>query len=55
MKISDLKKVYCIGIKGAGMTAVAEILKSRGIEISGSDTSEVFYTDAILKKVGISF
>lgn len=37
------------------MTAVAEILKSRGIEISGSDTSEVFYTDAILKKVGISF
>jgi len=37
------------------MTAVAEILNARGIEISGSDTSEVFYTDAILKKNGIDF
>ncbi|NTV41475.1 MAG: UDP-N-acetylmuramate--L-alanine ligase [Candidatus Moranbacteria bacterium] len=55
MKIKDLKKVYMVGIKGAGMTAVAEILKARGIEISGSDTTEVFYTDAILKKVGIVF
>ncbi len=55
MQIKDFKKVYCVGIKGAGMTAVAEILKARGIEISGSDTSEVFYTDDILKRVGISF
>ncbi len=55
MQIKDFKKVYCIGIKGAGITAVAEILKARGIEISGSDTSEVFYTDAILKRAGIAF
>lgn len=55
MKISDFKKIYCVGIKGAGMTAVVEILNARGIEIFGSDTSEVFYTDAILKKVGIVF
>ncbi len=55
MEIKDFKKVYCIGIKGAGITAVAEILKARGIEISGSDTSEVFYTDAILKRAGIAF
>ncbi len=55
MKISDLKKIYCVGIKGAGMTAVVEILNARGIKISGSDTSEVFYTDAILKRVGIAF
>ena len=50
MEIKDIKKVYCIGIKGAGMTAVTQILKSRGIEVSGSDTSEVFYTDDILKR-----
>lgn len=55
MKIEDLKKVYLVGIKGAGMTAVAEILKARAVEISGSDTGEVFYTDAILKRAGIVF
>ncbi len=37
------------------MTAVAEILKSRGIEVSGSDTEEVFYTDEILKRLQIPF
>ncbi len=55
MNIKDFKKVYLVGIKGAGMTAVAEILRARGIIVSGSDTKEVFYTDAILKKVGIAF
>ena len=53
MDIKDLKKIYCIGIKGAGMTAVAEILQSRGIAVSGSDTKEVFYTDEILKRLDI--
>ncbi len=55
MKIQDIKKAYFIGIKGAGMTAVAQIMQSRGIEVSGSDTSEIFYTDQILKRLGISF
>ena len=55
MNIKDIKKAYFIGIKGAGMTAVAQILKSRNIEISGSDTSEVFYTDDILKRLNIVF
>ena len=55
MKIQDIKKIYFIGIKGAGMTAVAQILQNRNIEIYGSDTKEVFYTDAILKRLGIPF
>lgn len=55
MEIKDLKKVYCIGIKGAGMTALAEILKGRGIEVLGSDTHEIFYTDEILKRLQISY
>ncbi|EKE20371.1 MAG: hypothetical protein ACD_8C00011G0001 [uncultured bacterium] len=55
MKIKDIKKAYCIGIKGAGMTAVAQILHSRGVEVTGSDTSEVFYTDEILKRLEIMF
>jgi UDP-N-acetylmuramate--alanine ligase len=55
MNIKDIKKAYFIGIKGAGMTAVAQILQGRNIEISGSDTSEVFYTDTILNNLGITF
>ncbi|NTW27613.1 MAG: UDP-N-acetylmuramate--L-alanine ligase [Candidatus Moranbacteria bacterium] len=55
MNIKDIKKAYFIGIKGAGMTAVAQILQSRHVEVVGSDTSEVFYTDDILKRLGISY
>jgi UDP-N-acetylmuramate--alanine ligase len=55
MNIGDIKKIYFIGIKGAGMTAVAQILQGRGIEVSGSDTSEIFYTDEILKRLDIQF
>lgn len=43
-----------VGIKGQGMTALAEILKARGARISGSDTTtESFTTDAILKAARI--
>lgn len=55
MDLTKIKKVYCIGIKGAGVAAVAQILHARGIEVSGSDTGEKFFTDAILKKEGILF
>ncbi len=55
MKIGDIKKAYCIGIKGAGMTAIAQILQGMRVEISGSDTAEVFYTDEILKRLNITF
>lgn len=43
-----------IGVKGAGMTALAEILVARGVRITGSDTEEVFYTDALLRDIGIN-
>ena len=44
-----------VGIKGTGMTALAEVLKSRGLKVSGSDVEDVFYTDSILKAEGIPF
>ena len=47
--------VYMVGIKGAGMTGLAQILKARGFLVSGSDTREKFFTDAILKKAGIKY
>jgi UDP-N-acetylmuramate--alanine ligase len=48
-------KVYCIGIKGTGLSALAELLHEAGVEVSGSDTADVFYTDAILKALAIPY
>ena len=39
------KNIYLVGIKGVGMTALAQILMSQGKKISGSDTHEKFFTD----------
>jgi UDP-N-acetylmuramate--alanine ligase len=49
------KQIHMVGIKGVGMTALAQILKSRGKKISGSDTTEKFFTDQVLKKLRIPF
>ena len=51
--IRNAAEVYFIGIKGTGMCALAELLHGRGIRVSGSDAADVFYTDAILKDLGI--
>lgn len=53
--ILKAKKVYLIGIKGVGMTALAEILKGLGIKVVGSDTKEKFFTDEVLRKNKIYF
>ncbi len=42
-----------IGIKGAGMTALAELLLHQGSRITGSDVEEVFFTDHILARLQI--
>lgn len=42
-----------IGIKGVGMTMLAEFLAHQKFSISGSDTGEVFMTDVVLAKAGI--
>lgn len=42
-----------VGIKGAGLAALAQILASHGVSVCGSDTQEVFFTDELLKKQGI--
>jgi len=53
--LKKIKKIYVIGIKGSGIVAVVEILHSMGLEITGSDTTEKFFTDAILKHFGINY
>ena len=45
--------IHMIGIKGTGMAALAELLVSRGAKLTGSDVSDEFYTDALLRKLHI--
>ncbi len=37
------------------MTALAQVYAGRGIRVSGSDTSQRFYTDDVLRRAGIPF
>lgn len=46
------KKIFLVGIGGAGMSAIAQVLYGMGFEISGSDIKESRYTD-VLGKEGI--
>lgn len=48
------KHIHFVGIKGTGCTALVEILHNRGAFITGSDVSDSFYTDEILKKLNIN-
>ena len=45
--------IHFVGIKGTGMAALVEILFRQGAYVTGSDVTETFYTDEILKKLGI--
>lgn len=45
--------VYFIGIKGVGMTALAQVMQARGVEVIGSDVSESFMTDKVLSQSNI--
>ncbi|MGK2848895.1 MAG: UDP-N-acetylmuramate--L-alanine ligase [Minisyncoccota bacterium] len=55
ISLRDIKSVHMIGIKGAGMTALAELLMARGIHITGSDVAEHFFTDNILHRLDIAY
>lgn len=47
------KKVYFIGIKGSGMSALALILKDLGYEVAGSDIDQYTFTQTPLEEAGI--
>lgn len=55
MSMDSFKKAYLIGIKGVGMTAAAQILRAHGVSVSGSDTSDFFFTQEVLKTHEIPF
>lgn len=45
--LSKYKNVHCIGIGGIGLSAIAEILISRGYKVTGSDMKESEVTDRL--------
>jgi UDP-N-acetylmuramate--alanine ligase len=50
-----MKKIHFVGIKGTGMSALAQLYARMGYEVSGSDSEEVFFTDELLSKAGITY
>jgi len=48
-----LKKVYCIGIGGIGVSGLAELLHQQGVCVSGSDTTETAITKR-LQSLGVT-
>lgn len=40
MNLMNCKHIHCVGIGGIGLSAIAEILLSRGYQVSGSDIKE---------------
>ena len=53
MTVFDGKRIHMVGIKGVGMTALAELLLNYGAVITGSDINEEFHTDQVLKRLNI--
>ena len=50
--MKKIKNIYLIGIGGAGMSGIAEILHEMGFKISGSDISENYNISIIQYKSG---
>ncbi|MEK7060684.1 MAG: UDP-N-acetylmuramate--L-alanine ligase [Patescibacteria group bacterium] len=48
-----LKHVHLVGVKGVAMAALAVYLCDLGIEVSGSDTDDIFPTDQQLHDAGV--
>ncbi|MEA2016331.1 MAG: UDP-N-acetylmuramate--L-alanine ligase [Actinomycetota bacterium] len=44
------KNFFLVGIGGAGMSAIAQVLKGMGLEVSGSDIKESRYTSVLKSK-----
>jgi len=51
----NIKSIHFTGIKGVGLTALALIAQDLNIKVTGSDLSETFVTDNILKSRNINW
>lgn len=47
-ELQDIKKVYCIGLGGVGVSAVAKLLLARGCTVSGSEPFDTAMTESVV-------
>ncbi|MGB0757616.1 MAG: UDP-N-acetylmuramate--L-alanine ligase [Patescibacteria group bacterium] len=52
--LTDVRSVWLIGIKGTGMTPIAQILCRRGKTVGGSDVAEDFFTKEVLDALPVT-
>ena len=50
INLTDYRNIHCIGIGGVGVSAIAEILLSRGYKVSGSDMKASDITERLAEK-----
>ena len=50
---ADLGRVHCVGIGGAGISAIARIMAARGIAVTGSDDHDTPFLPA-LRELGVT-
>ena len=55
INLDIIKKIYFIGIKGSGVSSLAEFLHKKGYEVTGSDIPKEFYTQKSLESENIIF
>lgn len=48
-----MQNVHFVGIKGSGISALAQVCKHIGYGVTGSDSEAVFFTDELLHAAGI--
>ncbi len=48
-ELGEIKKIYFIGIEGAGTSPLAQIFHNLGFEVLGSDNGDGFYRDVLEK------
>lgn len=53
IKHKKIKSIHFVGVKGVGMTPLAIIAKEAGIKVIGSDITDKFITDEVLRKKDI--
>jgi len=53
--LNKIRHIHFTGIKGVGMTAIAQCAKDMGIKVTGSDLEEIFVTDETLEKKEIKW
>ncbi|GAA1920008.1 UDP-N-acetylmuramate--L-alanine ligase [Nocardioides hwasunensis] len=50
---AELGRVHCVGIGGAGISAIARIMARQGVEVSGSDDNDTPFLPA-LRELGVT-